>query len=123
MYERKRLKAARIAKGVTQTELAARIGVTAQAVSSFEKGTKEPKMEMVKRIAEALGISVAELYGRTDLTDLWSNAACRGYCLIAMRRANLRPGVQRRVLMVLEQCFDDISVERAEKAGHENVEE
>lgn len=123
MYERKRLKAARIAKGVTQTELAARIGVTAQAVSSFEKGTKEPKMEMVKRIAEALGISVAELYGRTDLTDLWSNAACRGYCLIAMRRANLRPGVQRRVLIVLEQCFDDISVERAEKAGHENVEE
>lgn len=123
MYERKRLKAARIAKGVTQTELAARIGVTAQAVSSFEKGTKEPKMEMVKRIAEALGISVAELYGRTDLTDLWSNAACMGYCLIAMRRANLRPGVQRRVLMVLEQCFDDISVERAEKAGYENVEE
>ena len=123
MYERKRLKAARIAKGVTQTELAARIGVTAQAVSSFEKGKKEPKMEMVKRIAEALGISVAELYGRTDLTDLWSNAACMGYCLIAMRRANLRPGVQRRVLMVLEQCFDDISVERAEKAGHENVEE
>lgn len=123
MYERKRLKAARIAKGVTQTELAARIGLTAQAVSSFEKGTKEPKMEMVKRIAEALGISVAELYGRTDLTDLWSNAACRGYCLIAMRRANLRPGVQRRVLMVLEQCFDDISVERAEKAGYENVEE
>lgn len=123
MYERKRLKAARIAKGVTQTELAARIGLTAQAVSSFEKGTKEPKMEMVKRIAEALGISVAELYGRTDLTDLWSNAACMGYCLIAMRRANLRPGVQRRVLMVLEQCFDDISVERAEKAGHENVEE
>lgn len=123
MYERKRLKAARIAKGVTQTELAARIGVTAQAVSSFEKGTKEPKMEMVKRIAEALGISVAELYGRTDLTDLWSNAACRGYCLIAMRRANLRPGVQRRVLIVLEQCFDDISVERAKKAGYENVEE
>lgn len=123
MYERKRLKAARIAKGVTQTELAARIGVTAQAVSSFEKGTKEPKMEMVKRIAEALGISVAELYGRTDLTDLWSNAACRGYCLIAMRRANLRPGVQRRVLIMLEQCFDDISVERAEKAGYENVEE
>lgn len=123
MYERKRLKAARIAKGVTQTELAARIGVTAQAVSSFEKGTKEPKMEMVKRIAEALGISVAELYGRTDLTDLWSNAACMGYCLIAMRRANLRPSAQRRVLITLEQCFDDISVEDAEKAGYANTEE
>lgn len=70
MYERKRLKAARIAKGVTQAELAQRIGVTTQAISSFEKGTKAPKMETVKRIAEALGISVAELYGRMDLAEL-----------------------------------------------------
>lgn len=69
MYERKRLKAARIAKGVTQTELAARIGVTAQAVSSFEKGTKEPKMEMVKRIAEALGITPNELFGIDHCAD------------------------------------------------------
>lgn len=39
-----------------------------------------------------------------NLNGPWSNAACMGYCLIAMRRANLRPGAQRRVLMVLEQC-------------------
>ena len=51
-----------------------------------------------------------------NLNGPWSNAACMGYCLIAMRRANLRPGAQRRVLMVLEQCFDDVSVEDAEKA-------
>ena len=36
-----------------------------------------------------------------NLNGPWSNAACMGYCLIAMRRANLRPGAQRRVLMVL----------------------
>ena len=34
-----------------------------------------------------------------NLNGPWSNAACMGYCLIAMRRANLHPGVQRRVLM------------------------
>ena len=34
-----------------------------------------------------------------NLNGPWSNAACMGYCLIAMRRANLRPGAQRRVLM------------------------
>ena len=28
----------------------------------------------------------------------------------------------RRVLMVLEQCFDDVSVEDAEKAGYANTE-
>ena len=26
-----------------------------------------------------------------NLNGPWSNAACMGYCLIAMRRANLRP--------------------------------
>lgn len=36
--------------------------------------------------------------------------------------ANLRPGAQRRVLMVLKQCFDDVSVEDAEKAGYANTE-
>lgn len=27
-----------------------------------------------------------------NLNGPWSNPACVGYCLIAMRRANLRPG-------------------------------
>ena len=48
-----------------------------------------------------------------NLNGPWSNAACMGYCLIAMRRANLRPGAQRR---------DDVSVEDAEKAGYANTE-
>lgn len=58
-----------------------------------------------------------------NLNGPWSNAACMGYCLIAMLPGqNLRPGAQRRVLMVLEQCFDDVSVEDAEKAGYANTE-
>ena len=31
-----------------------------------------------------------------DINGPWSNEACMGYCLIAMRRAGLRPTVQRR---------------------------
>ena len=58
-----------------------------------------------------------------DLNGPWSNAACMGYCLIAMRRAGLRPTVQRRVLRVLEGAFDDVSIEDAEKAGYDNTEE
>ena len=60
-----------------------------------------------------------------NLNGPWSNAACMGYCLIAMRRANLRPGAQRRVLMVLaclEEKFDFYSLEDAEKAGYANTE-
>ena len=58
-----------------------------------------------------------------NLNGPWSNAACMGYCLIAMRRAGLRPTVQRRVLLVLEDVFDDVSVEKAERAGYANKEE
>lgn len=57
-----------------------------------------------------------------NLNGPWSNAVCMGYCLIAMRRAGLRPTVQRRVLLVLEDVFDDVSVEKAEKAGYDNTE-
>ena len=32
-----------------------------------------------------------------NINGPWSNAACMGYCLIAMRRAGLRPTAQRRV--------------------------
>lgn len=58
-----------------------------------------------------------------DLNGPWSNAACMGYCLIAMRRAGLRSTAQRRVLRVLEGVFDDVSVEKAEQAGRANTEE
>ena len=57
-----------------------------------------------------------------DLNGPWSNAACMGYCLIAMRRAGLRPTAQRRVLLVLGSVFDDVSIEDAEKAGYANME-
>ena len=57
-----------------------------------------------------------------NLNGPWSNAACMGYCLIAMRRAGLRSTAQRRVLRVLEGVFDDVSIEGAEKAGCDNKE-
>lgn len=50
-----------------------------------------------------------------DINGPWSNEACMGYCLIAMRRAGLRPTVQRRVLRELEACFDQVSVKAAQE--------
>ena len=55
-----------------------------------------------------------------NINGPWSNAACIGDCLLARRRAGLRPTVQRRVLRVLEGVFDDVSVEKAEKTGYDN---
>ena len=51
-------------KGVTQDELAAELGVTAAAVSKWEKGNTLPDVLMVCAIADFFGVSTDELLGR-----------------------------------------------------------
>lgn len=48
-----------------------------------------------------------------SLNGSWSNAACIGYCAMAMRNAGLSEKTQRKVLDELTRCFDDVSVEDA----------
>ena len=48
-------------KGLTQAELAERVGVTGGAVSKWERGLCYPDIETVVRLAEVLGLSVGEI--------------------------------------------------------------
>ena len=50
-------------KGLTQAELAERVGVTGGAVSKWERGLCYPDIETVVRLAEVLGLSVGEILG------------------------------------------------------------
>lgn len=57
-----RIKACRLAKGVSAVALAARAGVTENAIRKIESGdSKEPRFSTGVRIAAALGIDPAEL--------------------------------------------------------------
>ena len=48
-------------KGLTQAELAERVGVTGGAVSKWERGLCYPDIETVVRLAEVLDLSVGEI--------------------------------------------------------------
>lgn len=48
-------------KGMTQTELAEQIHVTAKAVSRWERGVGFPDIKLLQPLADALGISLVEL--------------------------------------------------------------
>ena len=48
-----------------------------------------------------------------DINGPWSNAACLGYCRMAMQNAGVDECTQRKVLRELEACFDQVSVEEA----------
>ena len=58
------LKCLRRQRGLTQEELAARLHVTRQAVSNWERNRNLPELEILLSAAELLGVGVDELlYG------------------------------------------------------------
>ena len=54
------------ADGMTQAELAGRVGVTRQTIHSIEKGKYKPTIELALRLARALGVAVEELFVLDD---------------------------------------------------------
>ncbi len=64
------IKKCRKNKGMTQEEMAARLGVTAPAVNKWEKGNTLPDVALLAPIARLLGITTDELLSfRDELTD------------------------------------------------------
>ena len=64
------IKKYRKSKGMTQEEMASRLGVTAPAVNKWEKGSSLPDVALLAPIARLLGITTDELLSfRDELTD------------------------------------------------------
>lgn len=57
-----RLRLARLARGLSQQDLAAAAGVTRQAVAGFEAGRWDPSLRVAVALARALGTSVEDLF-------------------------------------------------------------
>jgi putative molybdopterin biosynthesis protein len=57
------LRLARQARGFSQQQLAGMAGVSRQAVSAVESGHSDPSLRVALAIAQALGLSVEELFG------------------------------------------------------------
>lgn len=55
------IRAARIAAGMTQQQLADALGIAQQSVARWETGEREPRVSTLKRIAAALGCDLSAL--------------------------------------------------------------
>ena len=62
-FEPARLTQARVRKSVTKTELAAKVGVSWQTISEWERGNMQPRMKHVRALCEALDVTPEELLG------------------------------------------------------------
>lgn len=61
-----RLRSIRKTRGLTQAELGSVAALPAAAVSHLETGRQEPTLKTILRLADALGVSIDYLAGRTD---------------------------------------------------------
>lgn len=55
----------RKAAGLSQQELADRLGITRSRLGNYEQGLREPDFELVNKIANFFGVTVDALTGRT----------------------------------------------------------
>ena len=58
------IRARRLALGLTQAQLAERVGVVVSLVSHWEKGDRLPSLRVLPTLASALGLTIDALYGR-----------------------------------------------------------
>lgn len=61
-----RIAEARHAVGITQEELASRIGATQRAVQSWEIGARHPRLDSLRSLATALDRDISWFYAEPD---------------------------------------------------------
>lgn len=63
-----RLKELRKARGMSQNDLANVMGVTSSAVSQYERGVREPQLEMMEFLADYFNVDYNYLLGSEDVS-------------------------------------------------------
>ena len=60
------IKIARAEKDMTQTALAAAVGISRQTMNAIEQGTYNPTIKLCRAICKVLGKSLDELFGEEN---------------------------------------------------------
>lgn len=68
-----RIKALRLAKGISQVDLAAMLNVSKQSVSNWENDNIQPSIDMLVHIADVFNVSTDYLLGREMQRELDSD--------------------------------------------------
>ena len=91
-------------KGMTQLELAQKMGVTDKAVSKWERHLSLPDVSSLPRLAEVLDVSVEELLqAKTARSEGETSAKIASFIDLALKAVALAMGVAVAVLAFLGQ--------------------
>ena len=134
-----RIRRERKRQGLTMAQLGERMGISGSLVGRYERDKENPKIETIKRFADALDIPISELCPDLEnaqrkepamndlhelmgcigrLNDPWWNDSCLGYASMAMEQVGLDSRTICRVLDAMVEGFDFVSVEEAAHRIH-----
>ncbi len=89
--------------GMTQLELAEKMGVTDKAVSKWERGLSFPDVTSLPRLAEVLGMSVDELMQVKQASEEETGKTAGGIVPLILKGVCLAMGVAVTMLSILGQ--------------------
>lgn len=69
-YTSAKIREYRKLNGLTQKELGDKIGVKHNTISGYENGTNEPEQDLLFKIANALHISINDLFPSTTVSEI-----------------------------------------------------
>lgn len=64
------IKQLRLRRGITQEEMASHFGITAQAISKWERGAAAPDISMLPGLSAYFGVTIDELFSLSDDTRM-----------------------------------------------------
>jgi len=121
----RRIRAQRLVRGMSQTDLADRIGITFQQVQKYEKGVNRVGAGRLTRIAEVLGVPVAFLFGASDSgTPAFGNGGNEAFAFLetagALRLVHAYADIKNpRIRRALVTLAEQIAGKQAMHSGRE----
>ena len=69
----------RTSSGLTQAEIAEKLGISRSTIGMYETGAREPDFETLEKIADFFNVDIDFLLGRTDKTTMLPETAGHYY--------------------------------------------
>lgn len=102
-----RIKAARKKAGMTQKELADKLGIPYQGISQYERGIRNPKIDTLVKIADSLGVSAPSLLGKSSeraASESLSLGVKLSQALAEYEAAKRRGAPKEELVQLMEKC-------------------
>lgn len=110
-----RLRELRMSKGLSQGDLANKLGVSKSRISMYEVGSRQPDFEMLEKIADYFNVDIDYLLGKENVSTYVMtpeqkeviDAICENAELLDLMRKAMNKNYYRKLRMLLDIMEDD----------------